>query len=185
MRLTPAVKKLCKIMIIVFLLQMILPLQCFALFNGEDFRPYQLITHMFMHGNLTHIFSNMLIFVVFSPTVEEYLGSKKFIWLFILSGIVGAICQMLAFTNDSAMIGASAAIYGTTLAYILVKPKDTRYFSLLPLYIIGKCFVVFLFMLEILSIFSGTEDHIGHIAHIFGGLTGLIFLFFNQKSKIK
>lgn len=182
MKLTPAVKKLCKIMIIVFLLQQFLPLDGFALFTGDNFRPYQLITHMFMHGNFMHILCNMLIFVAFSPTVETYLGKSKFVWLFLISGIAGAIAQMIAFNTDAAMIGASAAIYGTTLAYTLVEPNRMLSIFFIPMK--AKYFIGALFLLEVFAAFANNQDHIGHVAHVFGGIAGFIFLLFNRKEKI-
>lgn len=185
MKLTPVVKKLCRIMIVVFLLQLVLPLQGFALFSGENFRFYQLITHMFMHGNPMHIISNLLIFVIFSQSVETYLGERKFVTLFILSGLVGALAQLISFNTDSAMLGASAAIYGTTMASILVEPDRKLYIFFLPIYIRAKYFILTLFIMEIFDIFLNSQDHIGHVAHVFGGIAGFIFLLFNRKIKNK
>lgn len=58
--------------------------------NAPFFKPWQIITHMFMHGNLGHIFFNMFALVSIGIIIEGFLGSKKFLKLYFFSGF-GAI----------------------------------------------------------------------------------------------
>jgi len=71
-----------------------------ALYNFKSpyFNPYQIITHMFMHGSLGHIFFNMFGVFMFGRVIETVIGSKKFFLLYMMSGIGAALLQ-LAITN--------------------------------------------------------------------------------------
>ena len=48
-------------------------------FQSEDFRPYQLVTHFFMHGSLTHLFFNMFALWMFGKVLENIWGAKRFL----------------------------------------------------------------------------------------------------------
>jgi membrane associated rhomboid family serine protease len=58
--------------------------------NAPFFKPWQLITHMFMHGNLGHIIFNMFALVSIGTIIERFIGNKKFLKLYFFSGF-GAI----------------------------------------------------------------------------------------------
>jgi len=60
------------------------------------FQPWQIITHMFMHGGMTHILFNMFALWMFGTPVEQFLGSKKFLFLYISSGF-GAVALQLGY----------------------------------------------------------------------------------------
>ncbi len=53
---------------------------------SDSFRPFQLITHMFMHADVSHLFFNMLGLYFLGPMVERYLGIKRFLILYFVSG---------------------------------------------------------------------------------------------------
>ena len=91
-RLTDVVKHLLIINVIAF----IITLPNHTLFGHElavyyplspGFKPYQLITHMFMHGGITHIFFNMYGLVLLGPSLEARLGSKRFLIYYLVSGL--------------------------------------------------------------------------------------------------
>ena len=65
----------------------------FALFYYEspNFRIWQFITHLFMHGDFMHIFSNMLALWMFGAVLENFFGSKKFLQYYILTGLGAAL----------------------------------------------------------------------------------------------
>jgi membrane associated rhomboid family serine protease len=87
--------------------------------------PYWLtvITSMFLHGGFLHIFFNMLFLVVFGPRMERYLGHLGFAAVYLLSGICGALAQMLAAPNSHIPeIGASGAIAGILGAFMVSYP---------------------------------------------------------------
>ncbi len=60
-------------------------------FGSEKFKIWQLVTHIFMHGNIGHIFSNMLALWMFGAVLENFFGSKKFLNYYLLTGIGAAI----------------------------------------------------------------------------------------------
>ena len=53
------------------------------------FRPWTLVTYAFLHANLAHIFFNLLMLFFFGPRLEERLGSRTFIWFYVLCGVGG------------------------------------------------------------------------------------------------
>ncbi|WPU94042.1 rhomboid family intramembrane serine protease [Mucilaginibacter sabulilitoris] len=63
-------------------------------FNSSDFRPWQIITYMFLHGGWEHIFFNMFALFSFGPIVEYALGAKRFFNFYFLCGIGAILCQM-------------------------------------------------------------------------------------------
>ncbi len=68
----------------------------FALYfpKNELFQPWQIITHMFMHGNVQHILFNMLALWMFGTAVEQIFGKKKFIFFYISAGLGAALLQL-------------------------------------------------------------------------------------------
>lgn len=63
-------------------------------FSSDKFRVWQLITHIFMHGDLWHIFGNMLALWMFGAALENLWGSKRFLKYYILTGIGAAIIHL-------------------------------------------------------------------------------------------
>lgn len=62
--------------------------------ESDFFQPYQLISHMFMHGGLGHLFFNMFGLYLFGRVLESVLGSKKFFILYFVSGLAAAFLQL-------------------------------------------------------------------------------------------
>ena len=58
-------------------------------FGSEQFRPFQLITHMFMHGGTMHLFLNMFALVMFGVQLERVWGSKRFLIYYFVAGFGG------------------------------------------------------------------------------------------------
>ncbi len=74
-------------------------------FQSSLFRPWQLITHLFMHGDLGHIFSNMLALWMFGSVLENYWGPKRFITFYFVCGIGAALAHMtVLFIENQQMI---------------------------------------------------------------------------------
>ena len=65
------------------------------LFIAPDFRPYQLLTYIFMHGSFTHIFVNMFSLWMFGRVLEQVWGSKRFLVYYLLTGIGAGLMQEL------------------------------------------------------------------------------------------
>ncbi|MDC1063525.1 rhomboid family intramembrane serine protease [Flavobacteriales bacterium] len=64
-------------------------------FQSPDFRPHQLITHLFMHGNFTHLFFNMFALWMFGKILENVWGSKRFLIYYTITGIGAASIHLL------------------------------------------------------------------------------------------
>lgn len=138
-------------------------------FNSDNFHFYQIITYMFIHSNISHIFFNMIALIIFGPYVEKTFGYNKFIINYLLIGIISGICHII-FINGS-IIGASGAIWGIMMIYALIKPNEIIYlFFLIPLKI--KWIIGSFLLIEIISLFK--IDDISHIAHVSGALIGIL-----------
>jgi rhomboid-like protein len=98
--LTPVVKNLIIINVIFFVATWILGarvgmvtwLSAFY-FNSPLFHPWQIITYMFMHANIAHIFFNMFALFIFGPTLEYTMGSKRFLQYYFITGVGALILQ--------------------------------------------------------------------------------------------
>lgn len=97
MRLTPVVKNLLIINIIVFALQNLVPAlhvtEFFSLWKigSQHFQPYQFFSYMFAHGSFFHIMFNMLGLVFLGPLLESFWGPKRFLTFYLVTGIGAAI----------------------------------------------------------------------------------------------
>src|SRR3990170_1841799 len=86
-------------------------------------RPWTALTYMFLHGGLGHLFFNMLGLYFFGPRVEARLGSRRFIGLYLVSGLVGALLS-LVLAPRSLIIGASGAVLGVLMAFARFWPRQ-------------------------------------------------------------
>src|SRR5437879_142863 len=59
--------------------------------NLIPYRPWTLVTYMFLHGGFSHIFFNMLSLFFFGPRLEAHMSSRSFLGLYFVSGIAGAL----------------------------------------------------------------------------------------------
>ncbi|MBS1646112.1 MAG: rhomboid family intramembrane serine protease [Bacteroidetes bacterium] len=65
--------------------------------SAPDFRPYQFITYMFMHGSLMHIFFNMYAVFMFGALLEQVFGPKRFLIYYLFTGLGAAAIQLLVY----------------------------------------------------------------------------------------
>ena len=122
-QITNAVKHLLIINVLMFIGTMAIGngelfYQYFALYfpKNDLFQPWQVITHMFMHGGITHILFNMFALWMFGTTVEQVFGTKKFIVFYILAGLGAAVAQLafLYFRFNSGLDVLAASGLDTT-----------------------------------------------------------------------
>ncbi len=156
----------------------------FALFhwNTALFEPWQLVTHMFMHGNLSHLFFNMFAFWMFGNSIENFLGTKRFLVFYFISGIGAAVCFLLTQSLMGSvqpgvpMVGASGAVFGVLFAFGYLFPNVRIYFYfLIP--IKAKYFVTMYALLELFLGFGNNPgDNVAHFAHL-GGMLFAFILF--------
>ena len=175
--LTPWVKRLLIANGAVFLATLAMPwLIDYLAFQpaGVLFRPWTILTYMFVHGGFWHIFFNMLALFFFGPPIEDRWGSREFIKYYLICGLGGAAASFI-FAFNSSVVGASAAIYGVMLAFAMLWPD-------VPIYIWGifpvkaKWLVIFLAALSVLSAFGGSSDGVAHFAHLGGFAAGFLYI---------
>lgn len=195
---TPVVKQLLIVNIIFFIGTMLneqIAYNMFALFSfaSPNFRWYQLLTHMFMHGGIAHIAFNMFALYSFGSTLEHFWGGKKFIFFYISCGLGAALANNLVnqyLLNDvfSIAVGASGAIYGLLVAFGFMFPEATLGLMFIPVPIKAKYFIPGLIAIDLFlglkgdSLFGGGTG-IAHFAHIGGAITGFIMMWFWKKNQ--
>lgn len=152
--------------------------------NEYKFRWYQLVTYMFFHDGFWHVFFNMYGLYIFGSMVAPILGRNRFLILYFLSGIGGALLHLAANWGDRyPTVGASGALFGVMLAVAMLRPNTEIFLLFIPVPIKVKTLVVVYALLEILS--SGKLDNIAHLAHL-GGFVGayLYLIIFCKKDVV-
>jgi len=136
------------------------------------YRPWTLVTYMFLHAGLGHIFFNMLGLFFFGPRLEDRLGSKGFVWLYFLSGLGGAVFSLF-FARESPVVGASGAVYGVLLGFAMFWPRERIYiWGILPV----EAWLLATLMV-FASLYSGISPSAGSNTAHFAHLGGLAFAF--------
>jgi membrane associated rhomboid family serine protease len=192
--LPPVVKNLLIANVVVFLAQFVSEQQGYQLaFNtffalqpiqSGDFKIWQLVTHMFMHGGIWHIVFNMFGLWMFGSILENHWGSKRFFQFYMICGIIAGIAH-LVFSNGAA-IGASGAIMGIFAAFAYLFPNTPLYLYFIPIPIKAKWAMPGLILVDVFSAISPrTNDNVAHWAHIGGALAGLALVIFWNRTKRK
>ena len=150
-----------------------------ANFSSGEFNLFSLITpftHMFLHGGWMHVMMNLFMLAAFGSGVEKWLGSKKVLILFILSGLFGVAAHYILNTNSPyPMIGASGGLSGLFAAALIMMSRGQREmggrFGILPFAIIWIGLSIGFGML------GGPDGSmIAWAAHVGGFLGGFIIL---------
>jgi len=169
-----------------YFLQKILALYSF---NTGAFHPYQLVSHMFLHGGFGHIFFNMFALFMFGRILESVLGSKRFFILYFLSGLGAAGLQLLIYYLQDApavMIGASGAIFGILIAFAMMFPNVELMIIFLPIPIKAKYLIPIYAVLELFfGIANFSSDNIAHFAHLGGAIVGFILIKIWKRNQFK
>jgi membrane associated rhomboid family serine protease len=181
--LPPVIKKLMIIMGAVFLLQTAVEyhinlfLGLVPLLVWKKFYLWQLVTYIFLHGDVSHILFNLLALWMFGGELENLWGSKRFLFYFFFCGIGAGICTVIFSPYQFIpVIGASGAIYGILLAFGWLFPnRPILIYFLFP--IPAKYFVILYGFIEfIYASRGGTGGGVAHLTHLGGLLFGLIYM---------
>lgn len=156
----------------------------------DFFKPYQLVTHMFMHGNTSHLFFNMFGLFIFGPMVEYKIGKKSFFQLYFLAGF-GALILHLGVkylelnyfggdprTMGIPMLGASGAITGVVAAFATLFPNLRVQLLIPPIPMKAKHMALLFIGLDLYLGASGRDTGVAHFAHVGGAIIGFIFIRF-------
>lgn len=168
----------------------------FAMFYPASpfFKPWQILTHMFMHGGFWHIFFNMYSLLMFGSILERSLGPKKFLIFYFVTGL-GAVAmhtgvewmQARVFIANGAVnayqallmtptLGASGAIYGVLIGFAMLYPQAQLMLIFPPIPVKAKWLVVIFAVIELFSGINGIQDGVAHFAHLGGMLFGWLLI---------
>jgi len=136
--------------------------------------PLALLTAMFLHGSLFHLFGNMLYLWIFGNNIEDFLGPVRFILFYVLCGLGASLTHIIFNPNSKVpMIGASGAIAGILGAYMILYPA-ARVLTLVFIWIIpipAAVLLGFWFLAQVLNI--GLGGGVAWFAHVGGFLIGI------------
>jgi membrane associated rhomboid family serine protease len=145
------------------------------------YKPWTLITYMFLHFSFLHILVNMLWLFWFGRIFLKYLTEKQLYTTYLLGGIAGAALFIFAYNVFPGLrqylpiaeaLGASASVTAIVIAISFFAPNYTVYIPFIgPLKI--KYIAIFYLVLDVLQISSSNAG--GHIAHLGGALFGYFF----------
>ena len=140
-------------------------------------RPWSLVTCLFLHANIMHLFLNMLMLFFFGPLLERRIGSGKFLGIYFSSGILAGLVQVLVFPG--AVLGASGALMGVMGMLTVLMPDIKVILYFVPLKLV---YVTILFaILDLYPILQGSSDGVAHIAHLTGLAVGLAAGYYYKK----
>jgi membrane associated rhomboid family serine protease len=157
----------------------------------ESFKPYQIITYMFLHdpGGISHLFFNMFGLFMFGPPVEYMWGPKRFLIYYIVCGIGALILHFgidfyqVHFLNvpvevvEIPLMGASGAIFGLLAAYGMLFPNNMIMLMFPPIPMKAKYFVLIYGVIELFAGINNT-DNVAHFAHLGGALFGFLLIMY-------
>jgi membrane associated rhomboid family serine protease len=217
----PVIKNLIIINVLVFIAQQVFEHNpyfdidnTFALHDIHSvyFRPYQLVTYLFMHGGWDHLFFNMFALWMFGSILENVWGGKRFLIYYMLCGLGSGALHLAVlyhemspvmesfqfapleqqqellyspqFRVNEATLGASGAIFGCLAAFGYLFPNSLIYlYFFVP--IKAKWFVLIYAGMEFfLGIRNSAGDNVAHWAHLGGALVGLILvIYWNRNNR--
>ncbi len=154
----------------VFMLQQLFPAvaSSFVLVSADAWsRPWILFTAIFLHGSLAHILFNGLGLVMFGSVLEEIIGTRRFLVVFVAAGLVSSIASTFFYNS---VVGASGAIFGVLGALTVLRPNMTVwvYYIPMPMYIAAAVWAI----TDLFGFVIPTN--IANAGHLAGLATGII-----------
>ena len=187
-RITPGVAVLLGFTIGAFLLQLL-----WDLISGGGFTSlfglsltglkrgfiWQLVTYLFVHGSFGHLFLNMLALFFIGPETERAVGTRQFVVLYLLSGVLGGLGWVLISNVEWARcVGASGAVFGILGAFAALfpnRPITLLVFYVLPVTMRAWVLAVLLGLMELAFLLSSSQNGIAYSAHLAGGVAGYLY----------
>ena len=162
--------------------------------ESPEFGLLTLISAMFMHGGPMHLLMNMLILILMGVPFEDRIGSRAFLRIYFISGIIGSLVTgSISVWNETGLetinIGASGAVFGIMGGFALLYPRDEIPMLLGPIFMhrvpVLLATLVFIGM-ETLYVGLGTEDGIGHGTHMASFIAGVFLApYFTSKKEVE
>ena len=143
------------------------------------FRPWTIVTYMFLHAGFGHIFWNMLGLYFFGPRVESRMGPQRFITLYLVAGIVGALVSV-ALAPRNPILGASAAVLGVLMAFARFWPRERLLiWGIVP--VEARWLVIIYAAIDILGFNGFGRLGVANVAHLGGFAGALLYLLFLER----
>jgi len=141
----------------------------FVLDNRAFIEVWRFLTSIFLHGGFAHLLSNMVALALFGTILESVIGSKRFLILFLVTGILANVVSVFIYSSS---LGASGAIFGVLGVLIVLRPFMLVWAAGLPMpmFVAG----IFWALLDLMGIFD-QNSNIANIAHLTGMFFGVIF----------
>ncbi|HOW97790.1 MAG TPA: rhomboid family intramembrane serine protease [Kiritimatiellia bacterium] len=137
------------------------------------------VTYIFLHGGVFHLLMNMLVLFFLGPETERALGSRKFLLLYFISGLLGGLGWV--WIEDSPLvtcIGASGAVFGILGAFAALFPNQPitlLLFYVVPVTLRAWVLAVILGLVELMFLLSPGSGSVANAAHLAGGLAGYFY----------
>ncbi|MCL6500428.1 MAG: rhomboid family intramembrane serine protease [Candidatus Pacearchaeota archaeon] len=164
-----------------------LALQPLSILQGQ--RLWTLITSMFMHGNVAHLFVNMLSLLFLGSFLERLIGNKRFFVVYMVSGLLASALFILfslpplasvpgmGSSPESLAVGASGAIFGIGGVLAVLTPKIPVFIMFIPIPIpLWLGIILMLVVMWLVSVAVGLP--VGNTAHLGGLLAGIAYGFY-------
>src|SRR5215813_9656924 len=138
-----------------------------------------LFTYMFLHADWGHLLGNMIFLWVFGDNVEEALGRLRFLIFYLASGALAALAYIASDINsDIPLIGASGAIAGVVVAYVMLRPcaRVTVLVAIIPLRLSAYWVVGAFVLMQIISLDSASRSEVAYWCHFGGMVAGALLL---------
>lgn len=148
--------------------------------GSGHFMPWQLVSYAFLHGDMLHLFFNMLGLWMFGAEIEQIWGRQRYIQFLLASALTGALAQLLIAPLLGAAgptLGASGGLFGLLLAFGMMFPDRVIMPLFPPIPMKAKIFVAVFGGLELLFGLSGGGG-VAHFAHLGGMLGGWLMIRF-------
>jgi membrane associated rhomboid family serine protease len=183
--LPPVTKVFMLVCVAVFCAQLLLGRWIETLFAlwplaSGNFMPWQVLSYAFLHGDMAHLFFNMLGLWMFGGELERLWGRKRFIQFLVASALTAALVQIvwtMFIGSRVPTVGASGALFGLLLAFGMLFPNRIIMPLFPPIPMKAKYFVAIFGALELVLGFMGGGG-VAHFAHLGGMLGGFLILRF-------
>ena len=148
----------------------------FSFNNVMRGRYWTLLPALFVHGSVLHLFGNMLFLFVFGGTLENRIGSGRYLMVFLTGGLTAFVLSLAFVASNAGMLGASAAIFAVAACVMLVRPLKFSWLFLAPQGLVA----ILYFLYNVLVIYDpkvipGYDPQVAYIAHVIGFVTGIPF----------
>ena len=157
----------------------------------EPSRAYTILTSMFMHTGFTHLFVNLFVLVLFGAAFEQRIGTRPYIVLYLVAGLVGTLAFAAVRWNEPGLsvVGASGAITGILGAFARLYPNEKIMMFPFPIPMSIWTFVLLFLLAQFLLLLG--EFGIAVEAHVGGLVAGVLLaplvvrLRLGQKTRVR